>query len=576
MRFIASTAPNGSSRGRSLKLPSLARQGHSLQHLVRHPREPTVVHGRVRLLRLVLLQQPVPVLDEDLVEVAEGHGSGHLGRHARSAVQRAVVVRHDGGTLRPMEVLDEAIVLAQLSPHLVGLHEVLIDIEGQSANTTLRLGLNDLLNMALIVELDDRVGLHQLERCRRRRVVVDTARGTLFRVQRVARAVGHLDLRQELVSLGVMLLDILRECQAVADLRTNRALSLVQELQEPRGALVHGVIRVHGQRVGHVVVRALLRTVGGLAHHAKSRRTHRMLVELANEFVHKVLDGLARKLPLQALGRADAFDQADARADHGLQEFDLLLLTLYQGRGIESGHLDVVHPRLAPLVQVLEQGARALDLRSTGGKAVQSLAHKRCESMKPLRLEDISVPGAGRRLVDHLELATALEGRDLTDGVVPQLPHIRRRGPVEVRPLVAGVRVLQPRGMDLVPGPVRKLELHLLASIDRGAGDQADGRRGGGGRLLPLHGSLSEHSWREWHRRPRRRGDRDVLQVALLSGRRRFRRRLLRLDVLQIASQRRGGTSAQGEPPLRHQGLSLLADDHSSHRDPEKTERLSQ
>mmetsp|Transcript_66351 Transcript_66351/g.168115 ORF Transcript_66351/g.168115 Transcript_66351/m.168115 type:complete len:237 (+) Transcript_66351:309-1019(+) len=236
-----------------------------------------------------------------------------------------------------------------------------------------------------------------------------------------------------------MLLDVLRECQAVADLRTNRSLSLVQELQEPRGALVHGVIRVHGQRVGHVVVRPLLRTVGSLAHHAKSRRTHRMLVELANELVDKVLDGLARKLPLQALGRADTFDQADARADHGLQEFDLLLLTLCQGRGIESGHLDVVHPWLAPLVQVLEQGARALDLRSTGGKAVQSLAHKRCESMKPLRLEDIRVPGAGRRLVDHLELATSLDGRDLTDGVIPQLPHIRRRGPVEVRPLVGGV-----------------------------------------------------------------------------------------------------------------------------------------
>mmetsp|Transcript_62252 Transcript_62252/g.163113 ORF Transcript_62252/g.163113 Transcript_62252/m.163113 type:complete len:246 (+) Transcript_62252:69-806(+) len=245
MRFIASTAPNGSSRGRSLKLPSLARQGHSLQHLVRHPREPTVVHGRVRLLRLVLLQQPVPVLDEDLVEVAEGHGSGHLGRHARSAVQRAVVVRHDGGTLRPMEVLDEAIVLAELRPELVSLHEVVVDVVGQSADAALRLRLNDLLNVALGVELDDGVGVHQLKRCRCRLLVVDAAGSALPGVEGVAGTVGHLDLCKELVGLGMVLLDILREGEAIANLGADRTLGLIEELEEARGALVHRVIRMH-------------------------------------------------------------------------------------------------------------------------------------------------------------------------------------------------------------------------------------------------------------------------------------------------------------------------------------------
>mmetsp|Transcript_96814 Transcript_96814/g.312076 ORF Transcript_96814/g.312076 Transcript_96814/m.312076 type:complete len:238 (+) Transcript_96814:766-1479(+) len=237
----------------------------------------------------------------------------------------------------------------------------------------------------------------------------------------------------------MVLLDVLCEGEAIANLGADRTLGLIEELEEARGALVHRVIRVHGQRVAHVVVCALLCALRRLAHHAEVRRADWVLVHFANELEDELLDRFAREIALKLLRSPDTLDQADARTNHGLQKLDLLLLAGHQGRGLEGGHLDVTLPRHALAVQLAQHGAGALDLRSRDGTGIEGFAHERGESMKPMRLECLRVLAPGGDVISDLHSAATLDGRHLADNVFLQVPHIRRRGPVEVRPAVGGV-----------------------------------------------------------------------------------------------------------------------------------------
>mmetsp|Transcript_56655 Transcript_56655/g.120534 ORF Transcript_56655/g.120534 Transcript_56655/m.120534 type:complete len:256 (-) Transcript_56655:273-1040(-) len=231
--------------------------------------------------------------------------------------------------------------------------------------------------------------------------------------------------------------------------------------------MVYGVIRVHRQWVGHVVVGALLGALCCLPHDAVVGGSHGVLVQFANDFLRECLHGFAGRLAFQTLGCAQTFDQAHTRADQALKESDLFIDTLGEDISFERGHLQIGLPTLSPGVAPFKQRAGTVDGLLTSGRLVQSLAHKGSERVEPLCLEDVGLALPVLSLEHNLEFLSISDGENLAHGEITQLPNIRSRSAVVVHAVCRWVRVLQPLGMKFVPGVVSELDFYLASSVDR-------------------------------------------------------------------------------------------------------------
>mmetsp|Transcript_28991 Transcript_28991/g.77375 ORF Transcript_28991/g.77375 Transcript_28991/m.77375 type:complete len:599 (-) Transcript_28991:33-1829(-) len=453
-------------------------QHHPLERLVGHARQPAVVQCGVRALGLALLQQPVAVLHEDPVGVSDAQGAGYLRPDRGAPVQGAPVVGDDHAPLRPVEVVDEARVLAQSRPQPVCLHEGLVHGERQSADSALGLRLDDLLQAPAAVEDDYRVRVDQLERDAPRARVCRVAGGAVSGVELVAGAVRDVHRGQQLVGVRVLHPQVLCQGKAVGHLAAHVPLSLVEELQETRRALVHAVVGVHGQRVRMVVVpRVGLRH---FLHESVPRAPDRVLVKPAEYLLAMSLERGTGVLHLQTLRGADPVHHGDAWADHRLIELHLRVQVRLQVPGVEGGDLDAAVPGGPPAEQAVHQTAGALDEPLAARPGVQGLPHEGRQRVEPLRLEDLG-PGGARLhalVLDRQALAAALRLR-AGDPEPAHAPHVRRRLAVVVGPRAGRGGVPQPRGVHLVARAVGKLHGQLPPAVDRLAVHDCVGLRAG-------------------------------------------------------------------------------------------------
>mmetsp|Transcript_98177 Transcript_98177/g.210550 ORF Transcript_98177/g.210550 Transcript_98177/m.210550 type:complete len:285 (+) Transcript_98177:539-1393(+) len=274
-------------------------QNHRLQNLVRYTGCPLITHEGILLLCQRLPQESVAIFHNVLHVVAEAHCAHHVRRHGRPAVHDPVVVEAHHATLRPIELTRELLLLNEAGPEPIGCHELIVHVEGQCGDAALGLRLHDLLQVTIGVQRDDGMSVHELEDLtifRARRV------GPVLAVDVVSAAVGEVDSCEDLVLCGVVVAHVIVHRQAVAHLGLDRALSLVHELVVARRAIVDGVVGVHGQRVGVVVVSTVLLGSGPRVHDAIASCAHRVLIKSPDDFSHEILHGHADVLVLQGLG----------------------------------------------------------------------------------------------------------------------------------------------------------------------------------------------------------------------------------------------------------------------------------
>mmetsp|Transcript_115000 Transcript_115000/g.161619 ORF Transcript_115000/g.161619 Transcript_115000/m.161619 type:complete len:326 (+) Transcript_115000:160-1137(+) len=296
------------------------------------------------------------ILVDGLLDVGEDHRSLHARGHLSPRVEDTPVVHDHHRMFRPVKVALESRLLQQRRPAFVGRHISVIDIEWQGGHTAFCFRLHHLLKPSVLVECQDRVRVNQLEAEGLQTFgipAVDPALG----VDVVPGAVGNVDLAQQIIVLRMVLAEVLRHHQAIDDFGCYRTSRLEHKLQIARRAVVRRMIRVHRQRVLLVIVGAGLLSSGLRMDDAEAGRSHRMLIEPADDAANKVLQRLAAVFVVEAVWLSHILDDSHTWIHHPLQKLDLHVLVLLHPLSIESGYLQASVPGLPVLVHVVQKGS---------------------------------------------------------------------------------------------------------------------------------------------------------------------------------------------------------------------------
>mmetsp|Transcript_21630 Transcript_21630/g.34622 ORF Transcript_21630/g.34622 Transcript_21630/m.34622 type:complete len:305 (-) Transcript_21630:171-1085(-) len=277
---------------------------------------------------------------------------------------------------------------------------------------------------------------------------------------------------EQLIVLRVILLDVLGNGDAIAYLGSHCAPSLVHELQVSRGAIVHRVVGVHGERVGVVVVCASCSCPRLCVHHTVAGGADRMLIHPADDAAAEPLQGQAYNAGLQALRSIHSLDESNTRVGHALQELSLLLLTLHQFLRIKDGHVEVFSPGLSVLVQGIHDTPCTPQALLHLALSVQRLADVRSESMEPSAHIFVRVCILCDTVLEvHDQLFPILRGLAGLSGVLVNLEECLCRLPVEVLANLTWAGIPDPCSVEAICTLVLELDVNLLAVVYRSGAD---------------------------------------------------------------------------------------------------------
>ena len=268
----------------------------------------------------------------------------------------------------------------------------------------------------------------------------------------------------------MVLPEIFRHSQAIANFGCDGATSLVHELQVARCAVVVRVVCVHGEWVLAIIVRGIFSNSCFWMDHTEACCSNRMLIDSPNDGEHKVFQRFATIHISEAQWLANIWDHCNACLHHGFKELNLQILILQQFWSTEFWNLQCGIPGFPVLVDVLQQWSSIRQAGSRGHVTgiVQRTSDKGRKGMQPV----------WRVLFSHsflIPMVFEVHGNERT--IRAEIQHLcpvllilqdgLRTLAVSVFAHKVGMWVLHPPSVEAKSCAISKLHDHLLSIIHR-------------------------------------------------------------------------------------------------------------